>query len=52
VEGIRGCSCLNKFQFSNQDINEKNYQLWVSDYANEVEKNEFFRPIKPEFNLL
>ncbi|RHZ36126.1 hypothetical protein [endosymbiont GvMRE of Glomus versiforme] len=24
-----------------QDITEKNYQLWVSDYANEVEKSEF-----------
>jgi hypothetical protein len=27
---------------SEQDISEKNYQLWVSDYANEVEKSEFF----------
>jgi len=27
---------------SEQDIAEKNYNLWVSDYANEVEKSEFF----------
>jgi hypothetical protein len=27
---------------SEQDISEKNYQLWVSDYANEVSKSEFF----------
>jgi hypothetical protein len=27
---------------SEQDITEKNYTLWVSDYANEVDKSEFF----------
>jgi hypothetical protein len=31
-----------KQAISEQDLNEKNYQLWVSDYANEVEKSEFF----------
>ena len=27
---------------SEQDIKQKNYMLWVSDYANEVSKSEFF----------
>ena len=27
-----------------QDISQGNYRLYVSDYANEVEKNSFFSP--------
>ena len=35
--------CLNCQQYlSKQDIAKNNYRLWVSDYANEVDKEEYF----------
>lgn len=40
---LKDFQCPQCRQFlTEQDISEKNYQLWVSDYANEVEKSEFF----------
>jgi hypothetical protein len=40
---LKDFSCPRcKQPISEQDLSEKNYQLWVSDYANEVEKSEFF----------
>ena len=34
--------CLNCQQYlSEQDIAKNNYRLWVSDYANDLEKEEF-----------
>jgi len=36
-------SCLNCQRYlSEQDIAKNNYSLWVSDYANEVDKEEYF----------
>ena len=35
--------CLNCQQYlSEQDITKNNYSLWVSDYANDLEKEEYF----------
>jgi hypothetical protein len=31
-----------KQSITEQDLSEKNYQLWVSDYANDISKSEFF----------
>jgi hypothetical protein len=36
------CCWQCKQPISEQDISEKNYQLWVSDYANDIRKSEFF----------
>ena len=42
-ELLKDFRCSNCQQFiSEQDISEKNYQLWVSDYANDISKSEFF----------
>ena len=42
-ELLKDFSCWQcKQTISEQDIQQKNYQFWVSDYANEVEKSEFF----------
>ena len=35
------CSHCDKF-ITDNDISESNYRLWVSDYANDVNKDEFF----------
>ena len=37
------CPNCDKF-ITDNDISEKNYSLWVSDYANEVSKDEFLSP--------
>ena len=36
------CNCYKSI--TNSDIEENNYRLWVSDYANEVKKEEFISP--------
>ena len=39
-ELLKDFSCWQcKQAISEQDIQQKNYQLWVSDYANEITKN-------------
>ena len=35
------CPYCNQF-ITDTDIEKKNYKLWVSDYANEVSKDEYF----------
>lgn len=40
---LKDFSCSNCQQaISEQDIEQKNYALWVSDYANDINKSEFF----------
>ena len=42
-ELLKDFSCPQcKQVISERDITEKNYQLWVSDYANDISKSEFF----------
>ena len=42
-ELLKDFRCSNCQQaISEQDIQQKNYQLWVSDYANGIDKSEFF----------
>ena len=40
---LKDFSCWQcKQAISEQDISQKNYQLWVSDYANDISRSEFF----------
>jgi len=40
---LKDFSCSRCWQaITETDITEKNYRLWVSDYANEITKEEFF----------
>ena len=47
---LKNFSCPNCHQpISEQDISRKNYQLWVSDYANDLNKEEC--PDSPYYSL-
>lgn len=40
---LKEFSCVGCQQYiTEQDISQGNYRLWVSDYANDVDKEEFF----------
>jgi hypothetical protein len=40
---LKDFSCVGCQQYlSEQDISQSNYRLYVSDYANEVDKEEYF----------
>jgi len=42
-ELLKDFDCLQcKQPISEQDVSEKNYNLWVSDYANDISKSESF----------
>jgi hypothetical protein len=42
---LKEFSCVGcQHYLTEQEISKGNYRLYVSDYANEVEKNSFFSP--------